>query len=68
MKIELVIIWVLHKEGNGRCHFEETISQEFKTLIVPPHPSLNMDLLQPMLLCVIRIFRESLQRIVGINN
>lgn len=53
MVIVLVVVWVLCEQSNRCRHFEKTVSQKFKTFIVFPHATLNMNLLVSMLLCIV---------------
>lgn len=68
MVVELIVVWVLCEEGNRRGHFEKTVSEEFKSLIILPHASLEMNLLSPMVICIIRVFRERLKGILRFDN
>lgn len=68
MVIELVIIWILRKEGYRRGHFEEAVSQKLKALIILPHAPLKVNLLPPVVFRVVGVLGESLQSMSRIDD
>lgn len=68
MVIELVIIWVLRKEGYRGSHFEKAVAQKLEALIIPPHTPLEMDLLALVVFRVVRVLCESLQSMLRADN
>lgn len=56
--VKLIIVWALCEESNRGSHLQETVSEEFQSLIVSSHSSLDMYLLGSMLLGIIGVFCE----------
>lgn len=68
MVIELVIIWILRKEGYRRGHFEEAVSQKLKALIILPHAPLEVNLQSPVFFRVVGVLGESLQSMLRVDD
>ncbi len=67
MEFEFVVFWACGEQSNRSCHFQEAVTDEFESLIVLTHASLNVNLLGPVLFRVVRVLSDCFKSQIGLD-